>query len=77
MHQNIPGNIAIIAPKMKREKTHYRLTVDTEDDLILIKTLIEDFGCDKLSMNEIINVIDKHPELLRINKNSIQKKWND
>lgn len=77
MHQNKPGDIEIIAPKLDRKKYHYRLTVDTEDDFLFNKTLIEDYGCDKLRMKNIISVIDEHPELLQINKNTFQKKWNE
>jgi len=77
MHQNKPGDIEIIAPKMDGIKYHYRLTVDTEDDFFFNKTLIDDYECDKLRMKEIISIIDEHPELLQINKTAIQKKWNE
>jgi spore coat polysaccharide biosynthesis protein SpsF len=77
MHQNKPGDIEIITPKLESTKFHYRLTVDTEDDFLFNKTLIEDYGCDKLRMKQIISIIDEHPELLQINKTAIQKKWNE
>jgi len=77
MHQNTPGDIEIIVPKLDEKKHHYRLTVDTENDFIFNKILIGDYGCDKLRMKQIISVIDEHPELLQINKNTIQKKWNE
>lgn len=77
MHQNKPGDIEIIAPKLDRIKYHYRLTVDTEDDFLFNQTLIEEYRCENLRLKEIISIIDEHPELLQINKNSIQKKWNE
>jgi len=77
MHQNKPGNIEIIAPKLNSKRYNYRLTIDTEDDFIFNKILIEDYGCDKFQMKQIISVIDEHPKLLQINKNTIQKKWNE
>lgn len=77
MHQNKPGNIEIISPVMESSKYHYRLTVDTNDDFIFNKKLIEEFGCENLSMKEIISIIDGRPELIQINKSSVQKKWNE
>jgi spore coat polysaccharide biosynthesis protein SpsF (cytidylyltransferase family) len=77
MHQNIPGNINIITPVRKISKYHYRLTIDTEEDFTFHKKLMEEYGCDKLNMEEIISVVDAHPELIQINRYSIQKKWND
>lgn len=77
MHQNIPGNIEINAIKNSEDKSNIRLTVDTEDDFKLIKTLIEKFNCHKKNMLEIIEIVDKNPRLLEINKNITQKKWNE
>lgn len=77
MHQNKPGNIEIIASEMEKSKYHYRLTVDTEEDFLFNKQLIEEFHCDKLNLDEIIDVIDKHPELLKINEKIDQKNWDE
>lgn len=77
MHQNKPGNIEIISPKMEKSRYHYRLTVDTENDFSFNKKLIEEYSCDNLKMDEIIATIEKHPELTQINKTSVQKKWNE
>jgi spore coat polysaccharide biosynthesis protein SpsF len=75
LHQNIPGNIQIISLKRKESKYNYRLTVDTPEDFTFIKKLIEDFGCDKLTMEQIITVIDDHPSLQSMNRNIHQKRW--
>jgi|WetSurMetagenome_2_1015567.scaffolds.fasta_scaffold473334_1 spore coat polysaccharide biosynthesis protein SpsF len=77
MHQNKPENIQIISLKRKESKYNYRLTVDTPEDFVFIKKLIEDFGCDQLGMDEIIKVIYDHPTLQSMNRNSYQKKWNE
>ena len=75
MHQNKPGNIEIIAPKMQSSKYHYRLTVDTNEDFLFNEKLIVDYGCENLTLDEIIGIIDQNPVLTQINKLSIQKKW--
>jgi spore coat polysaccharide biosynthesis protein SpsF len=76
-YQNTQGDIHIIKPRREIAKYHYRLTVDTDDDFIFHKKLIEEYGCNNLSMDEIISIIDNHPELLEINKKSVQKKWDE
>ncbi len=78
MHQNIPGNIKVLSNNRKGEsKYHYRLTVDTLEDFIFHKKLIENFDCDDKNLEDIIKVIDNNPQLLSINNNIHQKKWND
>ncbi len=52
----------------------YRLTLDEKDDWVLLRTLIEDFGCASKSAEEIISVMESHPELHEINAHVEQKK---
>lgn len=75
MHQNRPGDIKIIPYSGAMKKYHYRLSVDTESDFRLISTLVEDYGCDKKTIVEIVEVLDKHPELQLINNTVAQKLW--
>jgi spore coat polysaccharide biosynthesis protein SpsF len=77
MHQNVPGDIKIIAPRRNESRYHYRLTVDTEDDYILNCKLIEELGCEKKTIEEIIQIIDNNKDLTLINKSIKQKKWNN
>lgn len=77
MSNNMPGNINIIAYKGNMNKYHYRLTVDTISDFELHKKLIEDYNCDNMSINEIIKVIDSHPELANINGMIVQRNWDE
>jgi len=77
MHQNKPDNINIIKVKRKEDRYHYRLTVDTSDDFMLNKKLIEEFECDKKDMEEIIQILDNNQELVHLNYTSIQKKWDE
>jgi spore coat polysaccharide biosynthesis protein SpsF len=56
------------------DKSGYRVTLDTEDDLTLIRTLIEEYDATSLSCGEIIAVLDEHPDLVAINAHVEQKK---
>lgn len=56
-----------------QDKSHYRITVDTPEDFLLIKTLIE-AGAAKLSYQGIIDLLDQHPDWIKINSGTQQKK---
>jgi len=56
------------------DASNFRITVDTEPDFILVKKLIEDFGCARKSASEIIAVLKAHPELAAINSHIEQKR---
>ena len=76
MHQNRPGDIKVLKFSGDMNKYHYRLTVDTEEDFDLFRCLIENYNCESKSIEEIINILDINPELSKINKDVIQKRWN-
>jgi len=73
MHQNKPGNIRLVPLVGPLNRYHYRLTVDTPEDFELHKILIEQFHADILSVQEIIQIMDSHPELQNINSSIRQK----
>ena len=56
------------------DESKYRLTLDTTEDYILLKTLIEQYHADSMSGNEIIKLMQIHPELALINQHIEQKK---
>jgi len=58
----------------KEDKSSYRITVDTPEDFELIRRLITEHQAHKLSINEIITVLDEHPDLVKINMHIKQKK---
>lgn len=74
---NFPGDIDVRTFNHTENHSNIRLTVDTESDFELMKMLIEDYGCDRKSIFEIIDLFSKHPQLLKINGGIIQKKWNE
>lgn len=54
-----------------------RVTLDTEDDLRLIRTLIEQHKAENLSGEEIIRLLRQHPELAALNTHVAQKSVHD
>jgi len=59
------------------DKSAYRLTVDTMQDLELVKLLVEEYNADELTYKEIISIMDKDGDLSNINIHVRQKKWNE
>jgi spore coat polysaccharide biosynthesis protein SpsF len=55
------------------DKSMYRITLDTADDLTLIRALIEEYDAARLDCAGIIAVLDAHPELAALNAHVEQK----
>ena len=55
----------------------YRLTLDTDEDLLLLRTLIENFGAERLSTDGIVAVLSENPNLIAINQAVRQKPTKD
>jgi spore coat polysaccharide biosynthesis protein SpsF len=55
------------------DRSRYRVTLDTAEDLELIRRLIEEHGAASLDCAGIIDVLDDHPELVAINAHVAQK----
>jgi spore coat polysaccharide biosynthesis protein SpsF len=53
------------------------VTLDTQEDLTLIRELIEVHGAAALNASEIVAVLEAHPELAAINAQIEQKKLGD
>jgi spore coat polysaccharide biosynthesis protein SpsF len=51
----------------------YRLTVDTQEDFELIRLLIETHNAANLDSGALTDLLDRHPELRKINANVQQK----
>ena len=57
----------VVALAKKPLCDHYRLTLDEEDDLTLIRTIYEHFNRTHFSLEEIIAYLEQNPKLLEIN----------
>ncbi|MGO4256557.1 cytidylyltransferase domain-containing protein [Marmoricola sp. RAF53] len=67
-------NLARTPDGSSRDAASYRVTLDTEDDLRLIRALIEDHRAAELDVEGVIAVLDAHPELAGLNAHVEQKK---
>lgn len=74
IHQNRLGRIRFRHIRRSEDRSAYRLTVDTAEDFELIRLLIEEHGAAALSADELIALLDQHPELVALNAHVEQKK---
>ena len=56
------------------DESRFRITLDTTDDLAVIRRLIEDHGALSLGYEEIIGVLREHPEVAALTSHVEQKK---
>ncbi|MCO4292939.1 glycosyltransferase family protein [Solitalea sp. MAHUQ-68] len=74
IHQNRSGKVEFHHIKNETDKSAYRITLDTEDDFKLIKTLFEEYSAAALSYKQLISLLDYMPDLVAINAHIEQKK---
>ena len=74
LHQNRPGTVRFAHLTRPTDASQYRLTVDTPEDFTLIQTLLEEHNAGTLGAEELITLLDAHPELAAINAHIEQKK---
>lgn len=72
------GRFRILLVDHDPDLSHLRLTVDTHEDLVLIREIYQHFGNrDDFSLQEILDLLDKNPELLKINADVKHKDYRD
>lgn len=74
LYNDRSGRVTTHAITRDRDASRYRVTLDTPDDLTVIRRLIEEHGAARLDASGIIGVLDEHPEIARINEHVEQKK---
>lgn len=74
LYANGSGRMTLRNIARETDKSHYRLTLDTDDDRRLLTTLIEDHDAASLDAEALIALLDAHPELAAINAHVEQKK---
>ena len=74
LYQNASGHTQVRHLLWPEDKSGYRVTLDTPDDLEVIRRLIEDHGAHRLGCAEIIALLDQHPEIAGLNQHVEQKK---
>ena len=68
-----PDKFKLCAVRNDKDYSYLRWTVDTAQDLELVRKIYEHFGNDRFSWQEVIALLQKHPEWLEINKDVVQK----
>lgn len=72
------GRFRILLVDHDPDLGHLRLTVDTHEDLILVRKIYEQFGNkDDFSLQDILDLLDENPEFLEINVNIKHKGYKD
>jgi len=72
--KNKSGNVKILQDINTEDQKDFRLTLDTVEDELLIRILIEQFDAHNKSCNEIVDIMKKNEYLRDINKMIEQKK---
>ncbi|MFL6159084.1 MAG: cytidylyltransferase domain-containing protein [Marmoricola sp.] len=74
LYANGSGRMSLRNLSRTADASQYRVTLDTADDLRLIRTLIEEYDAATLDVDQVVAVLDQHPELVAINAHVEQKK---
>jgi spore coat polysaccharide biosynthesis protein SpsF len=73
-----PGRFNTLLVDHDPDLGHLRLTVDTPEDLVLIREIYGYFGNrDDFSLADILNALEIHPEWLSINADVVHKTFKD
>ena len=72
------GRFSVLLVDHEPDLSRYRLTVDTPEDLSLVRLIYEFFdGNDEFSMQEMITVLDNHPDWVALNAGVVHKGYQD
>lgn len=74
LHQNRPGDVRLLNLAWSGGGSQYRLTLDTEDDRLLLTALLEDHHASTLNCADLVAKLAEHPELAALNAHIEQKK---
>jgi spore coat polysaccharide biosynthesis protein SpsF len=74
LHQNRPGDVRLLNLPWSGGGSQYRLTLDTEDDRLLLTELLENYGASSLGCADLVAILAEHPELVALNAHIEQKK---
>jgi spore coat polysaccharide biosynthesis protein SpsF len=76
IHQNRSGHVEFAHIVRGADASQYRITLDTPEDWLLIKELLESYQADTLPAEQLIELLAQHPELVALNAAIEQKKYN-
>ncbi len=73
INANKSGKVHIEQLTRSKDASKFRLTLDTSEDFVLLKRLVEQYGADALTGEEIIMLMQQYPDLGKINEHVEQK----
>lgn len=68
-------NVDFIEAEEELKRENYRMTLDYEEDYLFFQRVISDLGLENLNLKNIIEFLDKNPEVSEINKGVSEKYW--
>jgi len=68
-----PREFNKISVEADRDYSFYRLTLDTAEDLALIRAVYKNFGNKPFYLEDIVEFLSKHPEVAKINSQAKRK----
>jgi spore coat polysaccharide biosynthesis protein SpsF len=72
------GRFRVLLVDHEPDLGHFRLTVDTAEDLALVRRVYDAFGnLDSFSLKEILTLLDRHPDWQAINASVSHKDYRD
>ena len=69
-----PGMFRVMCVENDVDQSHHRWTVDRAEDLDLVRRIDGYFGRDDFTWEDVLPVLDEHPEWVAINRHVEQKK---
>lgn len=70
----VPGRFRVLSVAAKADYSHYRWTLDTSEDLSMIRTVYEHFGSNDLfGWRDVLALMQQEPQLAEINMHVRQK----
>ncbi|GGG42035.1 hypothetical protein GCM10011378_17960 [Hymenobacter glacieicola] len=75
IHQNRSGKVEFSHVTREPNVSRLRVTLDTPEDFALLKVLLEQYHADVLSGGQLVHLLEDHPELVALNADIEQKKY--
>jgi spore coat polysaccharide biosynthesis protein SpsF len=75
--RNNPEKFKLWNFKNDLDRSNYRLTVDTQEDFLVVKELIEKYGADRKDYKEIISILENNSYISELNKAICQKEYGE
>ena len=68
------SSVHLFHEKNLKDNSHYRITLDTEEDKNLLTALFETYDAQNLNCSDIVSILNKNPALVALNAHIEQKK---